>query len=735
MKTLERDAPSASVNLADVYYVLFRHKWKIIFLSLAGFCVAAAIYLFKPPLYSSEAKLYVRYVLESKLPGMAGDQQIRQPDAAGANILNSEADILKSLDLALQVADVVGSEKILPDSAGGNGRYRAAIVIEKNLTVTVSQHSDVISVVFQHPNPAVVQPVLSELISAYLKKHVEIHRAAGAVDDLLSQQTDTLRSRLAQTEDELKKTKALANVISLADAKRGYTEQISKIRQELFDTEAELAERQAALKELEKFSPARAESTATNLNVPREKLADYQSVCARLELLGGKKQELLLQFTEQSSLVKSINEQIALAASEKKSLEDSYPKLTEVHVAGRQGSTSATDILAESARATSLDVKLKVLNSQLEKIQGEARQLNDLEPALSQLQTKRDLEETQYRYFSSSLEQARFDEALGAGKISNISVAQSPSPPFRESRKLLKLLAIIVAGGVGGGIGLAFVLEFYVDHTVKRTKEIEKYLQMPLLLTIPDINRNGHARPWKLVGRNPLLLKPPSLEKRTEHNSIEQTSSSQNQILQPFYEALRDRLMTNFEMRNLTHKPKLVAVTGCSDGAGTSTIAAGLAATFSETGEGNVLLVNMTFERGEAHPFYKGKLICDLDDALEKEKREDALMQENLYVVSESPNGEKLPRALPKRFAGLVPKLKASDYDYIIFDLPPVNQISITPRLAGFMDMVLLVIESEKTNREAARRAGDLLAESRAEFRTILNKTHSYVPRQLQSDF
>ena len=52
-----------------------------------------------------------------------------------------------------------------------------------------------------------------------------------------------------------------------------------------------------------------------------------------------------------------------------------------------------------------------------------------------------------------------------------------------------------------------------------------------------------------------------------------------------------------------------------------------------------------------------------------------------------------------------MPKLKASDYDYIIFDMPPVNQISITPRLAGFMDMVLLVIESEKTDREVVKRA------------------------------
>ena len=75
-----------------------------------------------------------------------------------------------------------------------------------------------------------------------------------------------------------------------------------------------------------------------------------------------------------------------------------------------------------------------------------------------------------------------------------------------------------------------------------------------------------------------------------------------------------------------------------------------------------------------------------------------------------------------------MPKLKASHYDYIIFDMPPVSQTSVTPRLAGFMDMVLLVIESEKTNQDVVKRANALLAESKANVRAVLNKTHTYVP-------
>src|ERR1039457_1129318 len=103
-------------------------------------------------------------------------------------------------------------------------------------------------------------------------------------------------------------------------------------------------------------------------------------------------------------------------------------------------------------------------------------------------------------------------------------------------------------------------------------------------------------------------------------------------------------------------------------------------------------------------------------------------------MAADGGNGDKLPRILPRRFNSLVPKLKASYYDYIIFDMPPVSQISITPRLAGFMDMVLLVIESEKTDREVVKRATSMFAGSKANISAVLNKNRDYVPKRLSQD-
>jgi MinD-like ATPase involved in chromosome partitioning or flagellar assembly len=145
-----------------------------------------------------------------------------------------------------------------------------------------------------------------------------------------------------------------------------------------------------------------------------------------------------------------------------------------------------------------------------------------------------------------------------------------------------------------------------------------------------------------------------------------------------------------------------------------------------------VLLVDMTQGQGSAQHFYKGNTAVGIDQLLDT--RSDARVHNNLYVVGESSSSEQLAKGMPQRFSQLVPKLKTSDFDYIIFDMPAVNQISITPRLANFMDMVLLVIESEKTDRDVAQRATDLLQKSKSHLGVVLNKTRSYIPRSLHQD-
>jgi anion-transporting ArsA/GET3 family ATPase len=165
-----------------------------------------------------------------------------------------------------------------------------------------------------------------------------------------------------------------------------------------------------------------------------------------------------------------------------------------------------------------------------------------------------------------------------------------------------------------------------------------------------------------------------------------------------------------------------------------SSIAAGLAATLSETGDGNVLLVNINGNRGAAQEFYKGEPGCSLEEVLETGKK-CALVKVSLYPVARPANGDELSTNLPRKLSALMPRLKASEYNYIIFDMPPVNRTSVTVRLSGLMDMVLLVIESEKTNQDVVKDVISLLGESNPTVGTVLNKSRSYVPASLHQEF
>src|SRR3954465_2375687 len=127
--------PSPTLALGDIYYILFRHKWKIILFSGIGLIAALLLPLVWKRPYQSEAKLFIRYVLETKSPGQVGvsDARVKSPDERGENVINTELEILTSLDLAQQVATNVGPEKILAKAGGGVDAQIAAALIHRNL--------------------------------------------------------------------------------------------------------------------------------------------------------------------------------------------------------------------------------------------------------------------------------------------------------------------------------------------------------------------------------------------------------------------------------------------------------------------------------------------------------------------------------------------------------------------------------------------------------------------------
>lgn len=721
------------MTVGDIYYVLFRHKWKILLCTFAGLAAGACVYFLDPPRYQSQAKLFVRYIVtegKSRGPTVDGDEStMKSPDQGGETIMDSEVEILGSLDLAKQVAEAVGPEKIIGNSKKDANADYASILIRKGMTVDVPPRSSVIDITFKHPDPEVVQPVLREMIDHYLKMHLEVHHSVGLVAESVAQETDQLRAHLEETEEELRKANTKAGVTSIADAKKTYADQVAELREEIFGAQAELAERSSVVQEVTNRSPVKTPAASGAPVVPQEKFDSYRDLQSRLDYLKKNEQGLLTEFTPENSRVMLVRQQITDTEAQKTKLEQTYPGLLNVGIfsPGSNPSGQSIDPAAEAVKLTALQAKIKVLNMQLAEVRNDQSNIDQMEETISELTRKKDLEEANYKYWSAKQEQSRIDEALGDGRVSNISEIQTPSPPLKDWGKTSKVIIMVSASGLIVGLAWAFLIELYFDRTVRRPVDIERIMRLPLFLSIPRISRSRPNRNERAASES-----RPRLQAPKEGTPGSLVPWNRVDALYPFHETLRDRLISYFESQNLTHKPKLVAVTGLGRNAGVTTTAAGLAKSLSETGDGNVLLVDMTVGQGSAQQFYKGKAGCGLEELLST--RDNAQIETNLYVVGEGSGGDKLSKMLPQRFNKLVPKLKASDFDYIIFDMPPVSQISITPRLAGFMDMVLLVIESEKTDQDIVRRATELLGESKAHVGAVLNKTRTYVPPSLHQE-
>ena len=198
--------------------------------------------------------------------------------------------------------------------------------------------------------------------------------------------------------------------------------------------------------------------------------------------------------------------------------------------------------------------KVEALKSRLRDVQQRTKQLSELAPQIEDLERKTEMDETNYKYFAASLEKARIDEALDPSKMPNISAVQRPSPSGFETKKRNKILMALAGGGIALGIALALLKGLVLNQTVGRPLQLETQLHIPFMLSIPYAN--GHFA----LPRNGSPANPGALTTGRRHPKLAPWEAGH--FIRPYCDAIRDRLGLYFELNHLTHKPKLVGVTG-----------------------------------------------------------------------------------------------------------------------------------------------------------------------------
>jgi polysaccharide biosynthesis transport protein len=747
----EQPNQNSGITLTDILFILFRRKWIIIGLTAMGAVLAVAYFLLAPPSYESQSQILVRYIQENKVatPGETLDamNQVRMPEMRGDTIINSEISIITSLDLAVRVAAKVGATNILKGSKKPVSDLAAGGYIAGHLKVEPMVKGNVITVKFTHSDPQVAQDVLRTLVDIYANEvHLEVHRVSRAFTAEMQKQQDTIKVQLKLAEDQLGEVKQKMDVISIEDSKKSLALESSMVRQALMMAQAELAQYQALGADMNYTNPpdagaGSANAMGTNRVVNKDLMADYRELVGTINVLEKSLANSRATLTETNPRVQNLRLTLEDSRKRKSQMEKDNPHLVILGMSGVAGMSSKEDMgMLDNYRVPMLLAKISTLTNQLAMISAEARKLDQSSALYNEYQGRRDRLDQLYRAYSTKSDLAMIDNGLGGDKVSNLSVIQTATPGGPTVIKTLKVSAALFAAWAGLGLFLAFFWERVVDRSLKRPAEIAGKLNLPLFLWIPRLalgKSNGAPGSRKsLPAPKPAggseageVVAPPVLAGGDPGQDMDLGNDAQE--LRPYFEALRDRLVMHFETNNLTHKPKLVALTSPGAGSGVSTLAAGLASALSEMGDGNVLLVDMNIQNGVIKPFHHGKPTCNLNDAFEGERRDSAMVKQNFYMVSGNLSDDTVPRVMPKRFSHLMPRMKGSDYDYIIFDMPPVHQTSITPRLASHMDITLLVLEAGKEPVDQVKQAVEYLKAGKVEVGVVLNKKRDFAPGKI----
>ncbi len=262
--------------------------------------------------------------------------------------------------------------------------------------------------------------------------------------------------------------------------------------------------------------------------------------------------------------------------------------------------------------------------------------------------------------------------------------ADVPTSPVKPRPLLNAGIGALV--GLGLAIALMVVFE-WIDDRPTSPEEVQENLGLDPLAIIPQLSRNERIKGAEEI---------PAL---AEGCRILCANLNATQLIKPF---------------------KLVMVTSALAGEGKSTIAANVAFFLAKTGK-RVLLVDANLRhpvldqhfqldnhQGLSGAFMEMWLQTEVE--LDGQPTEVPTLQVLTAGVPPSNSAELLQSPLAHQ---LFDRFKASDFDYVIFDTPPLLPVADAQILASYIPITVLVIDASKTPRKVLLRAKRILDKTR----------------------
>ncbi|WP_286180144.1 CpsD/CapB family tyrosine-protein kinase [Neobacillus cucumis] len=176
-------------------------------------------------------------------------------------------------------------------------------------------------------------------------------------------------------------------------------------------------------------------------------------------------------------------------------------------------------------------------------------------------------------------------------------------------------------------------------------------------------------------------------------------------------------IRTNIQYSAVDGDMKTIMVTSSGPAEGKSTTAANLAVAFSQLGK-KVLLVDADLRKPTVHHTFRQNNIHGFTTVLTKqstlEKTVLDTLEDDLFILTSGPIPPNPAELLSsKSMEQFIIEAKEM-FDYIIFDTPPLLAVADAHILANQCDGSILVVYSEKTEIDQAKKSKELLGSAQS---------------------
>jgi len=365
-------------------------------------------------------------------------------------------------------------------------------------------------------------------------------------------------------------------------------------------------------------------------------------------------------------------------------------------------STAKAEYTASDKRERSYYYDLETQRKKVEELNQDFIQYNIL---------KREADSNKLLYDSllQKQKEASVSASLRASNIRVVDPAEVPDRPIKPRKTLNLALGSLL--GLLVGVGLAFFQE-YLDNSLKSPEDVSRYLTLPTLGTIPNLQSLSEKHSYG-YGYALKTATKETKELSKDNAPLELIShGSPSSLMAEAYRSMRTSLL----LSSAEHAPQVVLVTSAVPSEGKTVTAINTAISLTQTGK-RVVLIDGDMRKPRVHSVFALGNVTGLSSFLTGSAVLKDVLHEstvpNLFVLPCGiipPNPGEL--ILSSRFTQLLQVLRQY-FDYVVIDSPPVANVSDARVLASSADAAILVVKAFSTSRHLAKRAADLLMQSR----------------------